>query len=314
MNDDNNNTETQEVKHSGPGTMLREAREAGEFSVEHIASQLRLSKGVIEDIENDRHDRLPAPIFVRGYIKSYAALVGLDAADVTASYGQYSDQTDQKISLDAARATSMGMSSGNFWRKNIVPLVITGLVISLAVILWYSQEPDVSDQSNAATTVSQMTDSQQAEINTQLQAAPEPEQVAEVPVEESEVETPEKIQQEPVTDKVDVEQQQETVSQKDDSITAAEEEIVEVAKPRIDQLEFVFSGDSWVDVRDSAGKRLIYRMVKSGDRRTVSGVPPFKITLGNAPQTQLLRNGETVNLNTYTRGNVAKFSLGKISE
>ena len=50
MNDKNNNSETQQVKLSSPGTMLRAARETGKFSVAHIASQLRLNKGVIEDI------------------------------------------------------------------------------------------------------------------------------------------------------------------------------------------------------------------------------------------------------------------------
>jgi cytoskeleton protein RodZ len=313
MNDKNNNTETQQVKHSSPGTMLRAAREAGKFSVEHIASQLRLSKDVIEDIENDRHERLPAPIFVRGYIRSYAALVGLGTADVMASYEQYSGHTDQKISLDAARATSLTKVGGKFRQKNAVPLVVAGLVLLLGVILWSSQKPEVSDQSDTDTMMSQTTNTQQAEKNVELQESPAPAQVTESSVAESEVERVEAIQQEAVVDKVDVEQQV-TVSQNVDSVEAAEKEVVEVVKPRIDRLEFVFSGDSWVDVRDSAGKRLIYRMVKSGDRRLVSGVPPFKITLGNAPQTQLSRNGETVDLNTYTRGNVAKFSLGKISE
>jgi cytoskeleton protein RodZ len=314
MNDKNDKTETQQVKHSSPGAMLRTAREAGKLSVEHIASQLRLSRVVIEDIENDRIERLPAPIFVRGYIKSYAALVGLDTADVMASYEQHSGQTDQKISLDAARATSVEKVGGKFWGQNVVPVVAAGLVLILGAILWYSQKPEVNAPGDTDITMSQTTESQQTETSAELQESPGPVEETESSVADSGVERVEAIQQETVADKVEVEQQQKAISQKVDSVKAAENEVVEVVKPRIDRLEFVFFGDSWVDVMDSAGERLIYRMVKSGERRTVSGVPPFKITLGNAPQTQLSRNGQAVDLNTYTRGNVAKFSLGKINE
>ena len=314
MNDKNNNTETQQVKHSSPGTMLRAAREAGKFSVEHIASQLRLSRDVIEDIESDRYESLPAPIFVRGYIRSYAALVGLDTADVMVSYEQYSGHTDQKISLDAARATSLTKGGVNFRRQHIISVVVAGMVVSLAVILWLSQKPDISAPSDDGAMMSQTTETLQADINAELQVSSSPEQAVDTSVEQSVTERVEAIQTEPVADNMVAEQLQEAVSQKVESVKTAEEKVVEDIKPRIDRLEFVFSGDSWVDVRDSAGKRLIYRMVKSGDRRLVSGVPPFKITLGNAPQTQLSRNGEAVDLNTYTRGNVAKFSLGKINE
>ncbi len=309
MNDENNNPDTQEVNQSSPGTMLRTAREAREMTIKHIASQLRLRKDVIEDLEHDRFERLPAPIFVRGYIRSYAALVGLDPAYVNASYEQYSDHTEQEI--DFSRSTTKG--SAKLRRQNIVPFVIAGLVITLGVILWYSQKPDASNPGNADTAITQA-DPQQTELDSQMQVPSTPAQVVVAAAEVSETEIAEQVQPQAVTDEVmKNEPQQENVSQQ-----AADVETAAVAdeqeKPRVDRLEFVFSGDSWVDVSDSAGKRLIYRMVKSGVQRTVSGMPPFKITLGNAPQTQLLRNGEVVDLKKYTRGNVAKFSLGKINE
>ncbi len=59
------------------GTRLREARIAHQLEPEGVAEELHLDAGIIRAIETGDMAALPASIFVQGYVRSYARLVGL---------------------------------------------------------------------------------------------------------------------------------------------------------------------------------------------------------------------------------------------
>jgi len=63
----------------GAGNQLREARIRAGLSVQDVASRLRLDTDTIEYLEDEHYERLPAPAFVRGYLRNYASLLGLAA-------------------------------------------------------------------------------------------------------------------------------------------------------------------------------------------------------------------------------------------
>jgi len=69
----------------GAGARLRAAREAQGLAAADIARHLRLSTHQIEALETDAHDKLPGPVFVRGFLRNYARLVKLDPEAVVAS-------------------------------------------------------------------------------------------------------------------------------------------------------------------------------------------------------------------------------------
>ena len=64
------------------GTYLRHERELRQISLEEIAQPTRIPLATLQNIEDDELDRLPGEVFTRGFLKSYAGSVGLDAADV----------------------------------------------------------------------------------------------------------------------------------------------------------------------------------------------------------------------------------------
>jgi cytoskeleton protein RodZ len=73
---------------ASPGARLRTAREARGLSIEEVADRLRLNEALVLAMEEDRFGLLGAPVFARGHLRNYAALVGapegevLDAFDV----------------------------------------------------------------------------------------------------------------------------------------------------------------------------------------------------------------------------------------
>ena len=61
------------------GTRLREARERLGLSVSEVAQRLKFAPRQIEALEADQAAALPGLTFVRGFVRSYAKLVGLEA-------------------------------------------------------------------------------------------------------------------------------------------------------------------------------------------------------------------------------------------
>ncbi len=62
-----------------------------------------------------------------------------------------------------------------------------------------------------------------------------------------------------------------------------------------------FSGDSWVQIADARGKVLLDGVQPPGSVRSVSGPPPLRIVLGNAPAVAVEVNGHPAKLEGLVR-------------
>lgn len=62
-----------------PGAKLAAARNAMGWTIEHVASQLKLATRQVIAIEADDYASLSEPAIARGFIRAYAKLVKLDA-------------------------------------------------------------------------------------------------------------------------------------------------------------------------------------------------------------------------------------------
>jgi cytoskeleton protein RodZ len=74
-------------------------------------------------------------------------------------------------------------------------------------------------------------------------------------------------------------------------------------------LQFRTSESAWVEVQDGQGSLLLSRKLDAGESVSVSGTTPLKVTLGNVKATQVAFRGRAVNLQSFTRGDVARFEL-----
>jgi cytoskeleton protein RodZ len=73
------------------GTYLREQRQKKGFTLEQVASATRINLKVLQSLELDRFEELPAKPFVRGFIMSYARFVGADGKDILLKWDPYID-------------------------------------------------------------------------------------------------------------------------------------------------------------------------------------------------------------------------------
>jgi hypothetical protein len=68
------------------GSFLRHVREAQKISVEEMSAQTKLSKTYIIAIEEENYKKLPAPVFVRGFLVQIARILKLPSEKILASY------------------------------------------------------------------------------------------------------------------------------------------------------------------------------------------------------------------------------------
>jgi transcriptional regulator with XRE-family HTH domain len=99
------------------GQTLREARTQGGLSLDEVAQKTRIPKASLAHLEDGRFDLMPAAVFVRGFIRAYARVVGLDPNPLVRAYEarEARDEPrrpDAAMSYDAARVGAIGRHLG----------------------------------------------------------------------------------------------------------------------------------------------------------------------------------------------------------
>lgn len=70
----------------GVGSLLKNEREEKGLSIDHLARITRLRRHYIEALEGETWRELPAPVYVKGFIRSYARGVGFDGREAIRLY------------------------------------------------------------------------------------------------------------------------------------------------------------------------------------------------------------------------------------
>jgi hypothetical protein len=68
------------------GTQLRAAREKKNLTRSQVAAATRMKVQTVEALEADDYKQIPAPIYAKGFLKSYAEHVGLDVKAILDEY------------------------------------------------------------------------------------------------------------------------------------------------------------------------------------------------------------------------------------
>lgn len=345
------------------GPRLREAREAKGLTIEEVAKQLKLKRAFITALEADDFGALPSVLFARGYLKSYAKLLGIPGVEVTSAF-DHLGLTEVVPVPHGAILTSKRHRRGEHlvlkWGSAAVVLVtITLLVVwfqgistsELMAKLGFSKPsaevtsalapPLPAEASgNGEQAASAMSAPPEAETALPLEreeasvsepaktdapiaiTSPPPPPVEQEPTAISETTIPEAAPAGPVTEIAETERAPEataietpsetTAPTSTDSAPVAERVEVPVVSSGYDtdSLELTLQADSWTEVTDASGYKLIYRLLRAGEVHRVTGQAPFSIFLGNAPAVQLRFNDEPVtDIRPNSKG-VARFTLG----
>ena len=75
--------------------------------------------------------------------------------------------------------------------------------------------------------------------------------------------------------------------------------------------EIRVNADSWVEITDTAGKRIESSIVSAGAVKQYNADQLASVTIGNADQVQVLRNGQAVDFSAFKQDNVARFKIAR---
>lgn len=281
-----------------PGARLRRQRELAGLSEQQVAEQLNLDVGAVLAIEQDDYASLGAPVFARGHLKRYAALLGLAADEILGAYERSRAQLSQPTLVPKSREEMPPERGPARWPWILGSLVLFLMAAGLAAYvsdhgLRLPKWPFGGDPAPSASTTGTAAEVQPPGAALPRQQPLQPATQASAPFASS------------------------------GSFTAAANSSSDGAAPQVPAadvsagqpgqvvLQVRFTADSWVEIYDGSGKAVLYDLGQAGTERTVTGKAPLSVTFGNAPAVTLLANGRAVALPAPPAGQtVGRYSVG----
>lgn len=253
------------------GTTLARAREAAGLSLEDTARRLKFAPRQLDALERGEWSRLPGGAAVRGMVRSYARLLGLDAEPLVARAAQGVPDAERLAQVfrqpvpfsDGARRSNLAY----------VALSLALLVVVASVVIEWRQERSEASRLTFVSAAQQPAEPAREEpARVELaSAAPMPKTVVAPP--------------------------------------PAPAEESEPAPAAWRRLVLHFEEESWVEIHSGTGKLLVSQLHAAGTERVVSGVPPFQVVIGNAHHVELTYEGRPVDLMPHVKVEVARLTL-----
>ncbi|RXZ45140.1 helix-turn-helix domain-containing protein [Crenobacter cavernae] len=273
------------------GARLKAARESRGLSLGEVADRLKLSLKQLEAIEADRFEALPGATFVRGFVRNYARYLEVDAEPLMKALDAHFPSNVNEVpnlarheGVESARLAESG-DADTPGKKGWL-FAGAAVAVAAALVLWFGRSEPVEAPAPAGEELAPMMT--EASAN-HAEAASAPAAAASAPA---------AVQPAPVVAATPATPAKPVVAPDASAPAAAEGSV-----------RLVASGETWVSVQDATGKRLVYETLQAGTEKTVSGKPPLKVRIGNAPQVQLYYQGQPVPLAGKTRGTTAKLEL-----
>lgn len=282
--------ETRSPENKGPGVFLRREREKKGLSQEQIAEMTKLRRHMVDALEREAWDKLPPPVFVKGFIRSYAKALGLDEIEVLGLYEEAAAlESEMAEPLPEPRETA----------KRFYPLVlfIAVLLGGVLLVLWKDFGPQEKAASTPASTLEKGT------VAAPIQ--PEEPAISEEPVKETTMEearpADESVNATPSVAPVERapgEVQSAERSQREEGSPAEEVVSIDAVSEPAEAIKWhvlkgIVEGRTWMSVRidDQEAKEYIFQ---PGSRPQWKARKGFHIVVGNAAGIEFEFDGQKI--------------------
>ena len=129
-----NDMQEDQEKSLSIGAFLKAEREKKGYTLEQMISETRLRRYLLEAIEDENWGVLPAPVFVKGFIRSYARVLGLSEEEVV---NQYERVGELKETLPQPLTKPIRSQS-----TRIILAILALAAIAAVIIFWRSFKSD----------------------------------------------------------------------------------------------------------------------------------------------------------------------------
>ena len=289
------------------GEQLRHTREQKNLSVTDVASQLNLEARIIEAIEANDFESLPAATYARGYLRSYAKILNIDADVILAAYNN--EAPDPPEIIPEVKHSSQTSSSDKPVRA-FTYLVSLTLVILLAAWLYsnYLIDPDTARAQSSA-------EEQDDEVQVSALSY-------EVPIVQHSDQPFYRVIEIDEAEAVEIDTGASGIMENDtgaDETANSEAETDDEDYPRTvssdlegpDSLVLRLNADSWIEIFDALGNKVFLNLGREGQVLNLRGTAPFSLILGFAEGVEVEINGAAFDTAPFTEGSIARFTLDR---
>lgn len=311
------------------GLTLQREREKKGLSIEVVMEATKISRTNIVAMENGDHSAMPHPVYAKGFVKSYARYLGLDAEELSMVIdNEFQDDSEDTenfgydVSPQAEKAFhEPTLAEGK--KKNIWPLMLLLVVLVVgAVLLVLNLKGNQSQDAEEAPVVTQeqIVPSEPAApevVEPEVEEGVEDVSVASQESEETSVATDEAVEQKeeeaaPAPEQPAV---QETPVVEPDPEPQVAEETSEAAseKQKYDHMLVIRATTDkgcWIGIW-KGDETEMYRdfVLKNGEPLRLNFNTPRRLRIGNASGVSVLYNGKTYELDP-ARGNIQTHRFG----
>jgi cytoskeleton protein RodZ len=308
------------------GKLLRDAREAKGIAIEDMAGKLHLLTDVVRGIEQCDFEEMPSRVYVRGYVRNYARLVGLNAQEMLDKFDQAHPEDLSHLQIDKTPHLPTDSPVASRFAGVVTWLTVLAIVI-LFVVWWYgylTREEAQEITAEQAVVTEEVIAQSPVEFVPQVESVALPAVVAE-PIEEVqavelkqdeiELKVAVPVEVAPVQPVIELQPViAEPMFIEPAQAPVIEEKPVEVVEvqpqvPAIPDVRLKLNGDCWVIVKSDDDSFKLVGLFNSGYEKIFEGNAPYTIVLGNYESAELWVRGELYDLTPHARGNVARFTL-----
>ncbi|MDY7578608.1 DUF4115 domain-containing protein [Herbaspirillum sp. RTI4] len=313
-----------------PGAVLTARRQAKGWTVEQVASQLKMSTRQIVALESDDHASLPSAVVTRGFLRTYAKFLDLDAAPLVATLPENPTASVQSFVPHRMLATPfsesplpLGTHRSGLWLWVLAVVVLalaaivaverTGVLGAFHPMDWLSasQSPSTEHPLTIASAESTESASDLPEIassNALKETEPPPASSA---VENKASANPVSSASTPETPNVVMPAPAATVAAPTTATIPATMPVKVAAalKTTSGKLNMVVRVDTWVEIRRADKSTLVSRLLKAGTTESFDIDQPVSMVVGNVSGIDVTLRGVPLDLKTGNTNNVAHLNL-----
>jgi len=242
------------------------------LSLDEVAGQLRMPVQVVAALEAEQWDRMGAPVFVRGQLRSYAKLLKVDLGELL-EQARIAPVVPPTL-VSHTHTPPIRRMAENLGRRAVY-VVITAV---LAVPIWFVISNPSRNAPPSTASLDVVPPASTAGSDATQPAAVTAAQPA------SRQEGPYIASMAPMAPR------------------AASQAAKGV-------LTLNFKGNSWVNITAPDGSTVEKAEITAGETRSFSAGQVGRMVLGNAAQVEVQQAGANVDMTPYQRGNVARFTV-----
>src|SRR5215468_6659923 len=110
------------------GTYLRELRSAKDVSLDEVTRATRVGRAHLEALEAEDLASLPAPVFVKGFIRAYCEFLQTDPAEALSRYRELTGDRSHAASAGHLDSRGAGLGRGPVF-VSVILLVVLGTAL-----------------------------------------------------------------------------------------------------------------------------------------------------------------------------------------